>query len=223
MYQYQISKLVNQVISRNKERKREIVLRLGYKNLDKGYRRLYHLIETGECPEPMRKMLPYALGIDPQVVEDAFEATARQKQEEFELARKHQEEYERRTFRPHLWIEHELEKPKSITAVVFIGVDNFKVVSLPEDINQLSWDEQKRVVKWAIQRHQRNKGTVDPMFGSVTGYLYRQTYDDSHLFSRDGELLKENYEKFEKPECSLKIGNKEITGGLLKFMNKETR
>src|ERR1700758_3119705 len=103
MYQYQISKLITQIISGNKERKREIVLKLGYKNLDKGYRRLHHLIETGECPEPMKRMLPYALGIDPQVLEDAFEATARQKQEEIELARKHQEEYERRTFKPHLW------------------------------------------------------------------------------------------------------------------------
>ncbi|MGE5446348.1 MAG: hypothetical protein ACM3SR_17435 [Ignavibacteriales bacterium] len=39
---YEISKLINRVISGNKELKREIVLRLGYKNLDKGYRRLEH-------------------------------------------------------------------------------------------------------------------------------------------------------------------------------------
>src|ERR1700739_3884012 len=102
MYQYQISKLITQVISGNKERKREIVLKLGYKNLDKGYRRLYHLTETGECPEPMKRMLPVALGLDPQIVEDAFETTTRQKAEEVEIARKRQEEYERRTFRPHL-------------------------------------------------------------------------------------------------------------------------
>jgi len=57
---YEISKLINQVISGNKGRKREIVLNLGYKNLDKGYRRLYHLIETGECPEPKKKMLAYS-------------------------------------------------------------------------------------------------------------------------------------------------------------------
>src|ERR1700758_1378889 len=98
MYRYQISKLITQLISGNKQRKREIVLKLGYKNLDKGYRRLYHLIETGECPESIRKMLPTAWGITTQVVEDAFEITARQKQEELELARRHQEEYERRTF-----------------------------------------------------------------------------------------------------------------------------
>jgi hypothetical protein len=215
---YEISKLINQVISGNKQRKREIVLKLGYKNLDKGYRRLHHLIETGECSEPMKRMLPNALGLDPQVVEDAFEATVQQKAVELELARKRREENERGTFRPHIWIEHELSRPRSITIVAFTGVENYKVVRLPENTNKLSWDEQKRIVRWTIRQHQDDKGTVDPMFGSVTGYIYRQTYDDSHLFSRDGELLTINYGKFERPECSLRIGNKVITGGLLKMV-----
>jgi hypothetical protein len=108
---YEISKLINRVISGNKQPEREIVLKLGYKNLDKGYRRLYRLIETGECPEPMRKMLPTALGVEPQVVEDAFKTTSQQIAEEVELARRRQEEYERRTFKPHLWIEHERKGP----------------------------------------------------------------------------------------------------------------
>lgn len=108
---YQISKLINQIISGNKQRKREIVLKLGYKNLDKGYRRFYHLIETGECPEPIKKMLSTALGVEPQVVEDAFKATSQQIAEEVELDRKQEEEYERRIFKPHLWIEHELSRP----------------------------------------------------------------------------------------------------------------
>jgi hypothetical protein len=196
MYQYQISKLINQVISGNKQRKREIILKLGYKNFNKGYRRLYHLIETGECLEPIKNMLPTALGLDPQVVADAFEATARQKAEELELARRRQEEYERRTFKPHLWIEHELSRPRSIAMAALSGINSFKLVSLPEGINQLSWNEQKRVVRWAIQRHQRDNGIEDYMFGKVTGYVYRQTYDDSHLFSKDGKLLEINYGGF---------------------------
>lgn len=193
---YEISKLINRVISGNKELKREVVLKLGYRNLDKGYRRLDYLIETGECPEPMKKMLPRALGINPKVVEDAFEATARQRQEELEIDRKRGEEYERRTFKPHLWIEHELSRPRSVAMVALSGIDTFKLVMLPEGINQLSWNEQKRVVRWAIQRHQRNKGIEDSMFGKVTSYVYHQTYDNSHLFSKDGKLLEINYGEF---------------------------
>jgi hypothetical protein len=215
---YEISKLINQVISGNKERKKDIVLKLGYKNLDKGYRRLYHLIETGECPEPMRKMLPTALGVEPQVVEDAFKTTSQQIAEEEELARRRQEEYERRTFKPHLWIEHELSRPKSITMVLFAGVDNYKVVNLPDIINKLDWEYQVRVVEGTVRRHQQNKGTEDCMFGKVTGYVYRQTYDDSHLFSKDGKLLESNIGKFNKPESSLKIGGREVSSELINKM-----
>lgn len=218
---YEISKLINQVISGNKEIKREIVLKLGYKNLDKGYNQLFHLTETGKSPEPMKKMLPTALGLDPKIIKDAFEITIRQKQEELELDKRRQEEYERRTFKPHLWIEHELSRPKSITMVVFTGVDNYKVVRLPENINKLDWETQMKVVSDSIRWHQQHKGTEDTMFGKVTGYVYRQTYDDSHLFSIDGVLLNRDIGKVDTPEVSLRIGNKEISGGLLKIINKE--
>ena len=55
---YEISKLVNEVISQSKELKREVVLKLGYRNLNKGYRRLNALLETGECPEFIKERLP---------------------------------------------------------------------------------------------------------------------------------------------------------------------
>ena len=189
---YQISKLINQVISGNKQRKREIVLKLGYKNLDKGYRRLYHLIETGECPEPIKKMLPTALVVEPQVVEDAFETTSQQIAEEVELARRRQEEYERRTFKPHLWIEHEREYPPpgTIWIVALSGLLSYKFRDLHENINEFEWDERVRLVQERIRRHQEEEGTYNRIFGKVDGYTYRQTYDDSFLFSKDGEHLR---------------------------------
>jgi len=189
---YQISKLINQVISGNKERTREIVLKSGYKNLDKGYRRLYHLIETGKCPEPMRKMLPNALGVEAQGVEDAFKAASQQKAEEVELARKRHEEYERRTFKPHLWIERECEYPPpgTIWIVALSGLLPYKFGDLPENINELQWDAQVRLVQQSIRRHQEEEGTYNRIFGKVEGFTYRQTYDDSFLFSKNGVHLR---------------------------------
>lgn len=163
---------------------------MGYKNLDKGYRRLYHLIETGECPEPIKKILPTALGVETQVVEDAFKATSQQIAEEVELAKRCQEEYEIRTFKPHQWIEHECKGPPvgTICIVAFVGIGNFKVLNQPKNINELEWDEQVRLVQERIRLHQQDEGTHDHIFGRVEGYLYRQSYDDSFLFSRNGEL-----------------------------------
>jgi hypothetical protein len=60
------------------------------------------------------------------------------------------------------------------------------------------------------------------MFGKVTGYIYRQTYDDSHLFSKDGVLLESNIDKFNKPESSLKIGKRGASSELItKIMNRK--
>ncbi|MGE5443694.1 MAG: hypothetical protein ACM3SR_03725, partial [Ignavibacteriales bacterium] len=67
------------------------------------------------------------------------------------------------------------------------------------------------------------EGTDDHIFGRVEGYIYRQTYDESYMFSRDGVLLKRDIGKVHIPEVSLKIGNKEISSGLLKIINKEAK
>ena len=53
-------------------------------------------------------------------------------------------------------------------------------------------------------------------FGSITDYVYRQTFDDSVLFSPEGKVLDRNFDfrKVDKTQCYLKIGNKVIEGGL---------
>jgi hypothetical protein len=55
---YKISELVLRYTSRSKEDKLNIVKKLGYKNLNKGFRRLDTLIQTGQCPDSLRNKLP---------------------------------------------------------------------------------------------------------------------------------------------------------------------
>jgi len=212
---YPISALILRYTSRSKEEKLNIVKKLGgYKNLNKGLRRLEHLIQTGQCPDSLREKLPSVLGIDPSAIQEAFEATLAQQREEEEKAR---EEYERKTFRPHIWVKHELENPPlgSICIVAFIGIEHWKVITLPEDIASLRWSEQCWTLREKIREHQSQEYVDRSMFGKVTGYLYRKTYDDSLLFSTDGTLLEMYRPQISKPEVYLKVGNKKIRGGLL--------
>ena len=222
---YEISKLVNEVISQSKELKREVVLKLGYRNMNKGYRRLNALLETGECPEFIKERLPQALNIDKELVDGTFEATRQQIAKEIELAIKRQEEYERKHFKPHLWIEHERKYPEgaSFWYVVFIGIHHFKALPLPENINEMDWETQQSIVKERILEHHKYCSD-DAIFGRVTGYTYCQTYDDSYLFSVDGMLVRRHIEKVDKPEMFIEIGNRSIGGGLidkLGYRNKE--
>ena len=215
---YPISALILRYTSRSKEEKFNIVKKLGYKNLNKGLRRLEHLIQTGQCPDSLREKLPTVLGIDPSAIEEAFEATLAQQRVDEEKDRRTREDYERKTFRPHLWVKHELQNPPvgSICIVAFIGIEHWKIITLPEDIASLKWSDQRMTIIEKIREHQSQECVNTNIFGKVTGYLYRKTYNDSYLFNIDGTLLQKYKSRIRKPEIYLKIGKKEIRGGLLK-------
>jgi len=214
---YAISKLINEVISQSKEAKRNVVLKLGYKNINKGYRRLNALIETGVCPLFLKEKLPKALNLDKELIDQAFVLIAQEKAKEAEEARQRREEYERKHFKPHLWIEHERKYPQgaSFWYVVFIGIHHFKALPLPENINDMDWELQESLVKERILQHQKDCNSDDAIFGRVTGYTYCQTYDDSFLFSVDGKLVRRHIEKVDKPEMFIEIGNRSISGELI--------
>lgn len=213
---YEISRLIKESISQSKELKRELVLQLGYRNLNKGYRRLNALLEKGECPEFIKENLPKALNIDKELVAIAFQVTKKQKAKEVELARKRREEYERKHFKPHVWIEHERKYPSgaSFWFVAFIGIDKFKMIALPENINEMDWEIQESKVKERILEHHKHCSD-DAIFGRVKGYTYCQTYDDSFLFSIDGKLARRRIEKVDKPEMFIEIGNRSISDRLI--------
>jgi len=215
---YPISALILRYTSRSKKEKLNIVNKLGYKNLNKGLRRLDHLIQTGQCPDSVREKLPSVLGIDTSTIQEAFEATLAQQQDEKEKARRARDDHERKTFRPHLWVIHEREDPPvgSISIVAFIGIDHWKVITLPDDIASLRWSDQCCTIRKEIREHQSQEYVDRSMFGKVTGYLYRKTYEDSFLFNTEGIFIEKYRSHIYKPEIYLKLGNKKIRGGLLK-------
>ncbi len=62
---YEISRLINHVIGNDKNKEKEVVEKLGFRDdLYKGYSRLRGLILSGKCDAELRKRLPKALGID---------------------------------------------------------------------------------------------------------------------------------------------------------------
>jgi hypothetical protein len=215
---YKISELILRYTSRSKEDKLNIVKKLGYKNLNKGFRRLDTLIQTGQGPDSLRNKLPTALGLEPSVIQKAYEQTLNQLEEEEEKARRDRESYERRMFQPHLWIKHEREYPPvgSICIVGFLGIHNWKVITLPEDILGLQWSEQCKTVREKIREDQSQEYVDTSIFRKVIGYIYRKTYDKSFLFSTNGNFLEIYSPKVRKPEIYLKVGNKKIHEGLLK-------
>jgi len=210
---YPISALVLRYTTRSKKEKLNIVKNLGYKNLNKGLRRLDHLIQTGQCPYSLREKLPSVLGIDPSAIQEAFEATLAQQREEEEKARRAEEDFERTTFRPHLWVIHELENPPVGS---ICGIERWKIITLHENISNLRWSDQCITIKEKIIVHQSDVSVDESIFGRVKGYVYRRNYDESYYFSTDGILLGKYRSKINNPEVYIQIGNKKLRGGILK-------
>jgi hypothetical protein len=215
---YPISKLILQAIDGSKENKLRIVKKFGYKNLSKGIRRIDRLINTGQCPESMMDKFPFALGVDPAVINRAFEDTTAQLREE-EDYRSLRVEYEIRNFHPHILIKHELDKPPvgSICIVGFVGIEHWKVIQLPENIVSKPWSEQFKVVRGKIRHHQLGKDVDRSMFGRLLGYLYQRTYENSFLFSTDGSLVEIYSAKLNKLDIFISIGNQSVRRGLVKL------
>ncbi|MGB7291885.1 MAG: hypothetical protein WBD99_06925 [Thermodesulfobacteriota bacterium] len=187
---YEISRLINQVIGEDRSRKRAMVRGLGFEDdLIEGYNRLENLFRTGRCHEKIRKRLPKTLNLLPKRVKEALEQTAREVETQNEVSRRRREEYLRKTFRPYLWINHIYSRPKNRALVDHIGLEHWKMIDLPKDINETGLDDQVERIHRIIIDHQRETSGYDDMFGRITDYIFCRSYDESYLFTVKGELV----------------------------------
>lgn len=193
---YEISRLINHAIGGDRDRKRDIVRGLGFENdVIEGYNGLENLFRTGRCNEKIGKRLPKTFNLMPKLIKETLDETARQLEKQKEISLQRREEYERNTFRPHLWINHTFSKPKDRSLVDYVGLEQWKVIDLPKDINKLGLDHQVETIHRIIVNHQRETGGYDDMFGRITDYIFCRSYDESYLFSVKGELVSSDDER----------------------------
>jgi hypothetical protein len=202
---YEISRVINHVIGGERNRKRDIVRGLGFKDdLIEGYNRLENLVRTGRCNERIRKRLPKTLNLLPKRVKEALDETNREVERQRGNSLRRREEYLRRTFRPYLWINHIFSKPKDKALVDHVGLEHWKLIDLPEDINEMGPDDQIERIQRIVVDYQRESGGYDDMFGRITDYIFCRTYDESYLFTVKGELV---YSDNENRKGHVPIGN----------------
>ncbi len=192
---YEISRLINQVIEGDRNRKRAVVRGLGFEDdLIEGYNRLENLFRTGRCDENIRKRLPKTLNLLPRHVKEALERTAREVETQMEISRRRREEYLRKNFRPYLWINHIYSKPKNKALIDHIGLEHWKLIELSRDTYELAFADQVKAISRTIINHQSETGGFDDMFGRITDYVYCRSWDESYLFSVKGELVSSDNE-----------------------------
>ncbi len=199
-----IKKLVEHYLHRKEESKTDLVRQMGYRNINKGLRRLDECLATGRCTEVFLKTLARVLDTDLCMIRSALWETRRNVEAREEASR-------RRHFRPHIRILHSLKVPVNITAVAFAGIHCFKVIPTDRELIRKSLWEQIEEAREIIQQHFiRSEGRC-PLFGRITGYRYFYSFDEWVELDTEGTLLGYHQGKSILPTATLKIGGR-LTG-----------
>ena len=163
-------------------RRNELARRCGFKNLDKGLRRIDGVCH-GDLDSPGAKMvldnLAAALEVDKVVVEEAITATAEIIADANRLAEAERDAAWRKSFKPHAYLVGSENRPSQITFYGMTGGPE-RWLKIPLDLSQPS-------VTFAVQAHEFVKKTpFVPFFGKTTGFIVNYTPDSAVSFDLHG-------------------------------------
>lgn len=168
-----VAELIDQRLAALQLSKRELIVRLGYKNVSKGLNRLHQLYQ-GEFDrdEFLLAGLPEALQLDSSIIfaartkviqDAAFEARAR----------------EARRFKPHAVFLTEHRTPRQIVIAAMIGADRQRYVYFDYEIDPLTF---KSIVL-------KTMPATIPMFGRVLGFVINHSPCYAIEYDADGKLI----------------------------------
>jgi len=160
----------------------ELARRCGFKNLDKGLRRIDGVCQ-GDLDSPGAKMvldnLAVALEVDKVVVEEAIAATAEVIADANRLAEAKREAAWRKSFKPHAYLVGSTNRPSQITFYGMTGGAE-RWLKIPLDLSQPP-------VTYALQAHEFvAKTPFVPYHGRTTGFIVNYTPNSAVRFDLDG-------------------------------------
>jgi hypothetical protein len=148
----------------------EIVTRLGYRNRSKGHRLLNGVLTSGMVPAFIAGNLGAALDVEPDAVRTAMAETEAERRAEAAAQREAEDGEYRASFRPHLRVETEYERPSPIFLVAMLGLARLRIVPISDAVWAADEVASECIVRAAIADHYRRRGGRLPAFGKIVGY-----------------------------------------------------
>ena len=181
----------------------ELVRRSGYKNVDKGLRRL-DAVRAGyfDGQEHLLRGLPDALRVLPEKVQEAIEDTRRYLHEEKEAAW-------RAAFVPHAIIITERDRPTQIFVAFFIGINRLLRVDFEQDFSPESFVAQalagirKKLAEW--------KSPGLPTFGRPLGVVVNYSPDHAVHYDLAGNEIEVFNKAYRLGEISFSISRRPVS------------
>ncbi len=203
---YPIHELTENQQKRLGLRRSELARRCGFKNVDKGLRRIDGVCH-GDLDSPGAKMvldnLAVALEVDEVVVENAIAATADIIAEANRLAEEKRDVAWRASFKPHAYLVGSANRPSQITFYGMTGGPE-RWLKIPLDLSQPP-------VTYAVQAHEFVKKTpFVPYHGRTTGFIVNYSPDSAVRFDLDGNPVEDFQRAYVPGQVEVFIGKKKL-------------
>lgn len=189
---WSITKLVRTRTGPTQAGRRAILTKLAYADNGKAARRLDAAMTSGSVGADLRRRLPRALKVAPEVVDAALERTQREVQAYETLLAAWNDHLERCAFQPHVIFQIDIRRRRLPLFVCGItGAAALLRIDLWAGITSWGEDRQLEEVRQRIREYMEGpRGTDLRMyFNEPIGYTYCPVHDEAWDISLAGELV----------------------------------
>jgi hypothetical protein len=202
---YPISTFLLRLLQETGLSRSEFVASLGYRNIERGRRRLDPWIDQGEGFYKILHQIEAAYPNHVERLETALTNTkavkAAEADGEFLMLCKAQES----TFTPFIYAEGESRIPNGITLFGLTGGhEAWTIIKIPQRILDLPLDEQLKGLPELMEAYRRKFEGAVPFFGRLTGFRFVRLLDQ-YRFDPDGNLIEHVETPFRLGACWVEL------------------
>ncbi len=197
---YPISKLISDVFNNSGLRPKDFVLKLGYKNADKGVRKMDRWIKKAEGTSFFLLQLVEAFHVPKNDIQKALEETKAIAEKEEDEAERKAEELREKHFVPWIYIETYAQGPRPGQIYLFaLTGGQSKRIKLSRALLGMDKERAIRIVSWLVKRHYKKTRGYATAYGPISGYRFVRTFEENILFDIEGRQLEVVQSRFKIP------------------------
>jgi hypothetical protein len=181
----------------------EFVRALGYRNPERGLRRLEPWMENGDGFQRILKQIARAYPDHADGLEIAVAATRAIKTAEAEAAWFERCKAEQESFTPYIHADGETTVPNGITLFGVTG-GKWNLIELPRTILDLPLEQQLAAAPELMLAYRRRYDGQVPFFGKLTGFKFVRCLD-YFQFDEEGRLVEHVEKPFRRGTCSIQF------------------
>ncbi len=178
-----------------------LILALGYRNLQRGRRRLDAWMDQGEGYERIIKQIAAAYPGHADALHSAVAAMPEIKKAEWDVAFLERCKAEEGTFRPYVHADAESTRPSSICMYGLTG-GRWNYIEIPQATLDSPIEEQLAELPALMLAYRQRHNGFCPFFGKLTGFKFVRLLD-YYQFDAEGRFLEHVGKPFRRGTCSV--------------------